>query len=142
MTPQNKILAKRIALTIGILAVVTVLAILIIKNVKYRREMREQETENDAPRSTGSSGGNLSSGSSMNTLNGRTFTTSEVEKMQSYMLFLGQMAQNQYIIGQIRNTGGIDGKIGSGFKNALAECIRIKAVKDLDELYQAAIKIM
>jgi hypothetical protein len=140
MTPENKLMFKRIALTVGIIVVLTTVLVLIVRNNKYKRdaEGKRQSDEESPSKPSGSTGGS----SLANTLEGRTFTTTEVEKMQAYMLFVGQMAQNQYLIGQIRDTGGIDGRIGAGFKNALAECIRIGVVKNLDELYQTAMKTM
>lgn len=143
MTPENKLLLKRIALFVGIAAILATVIVLIVQNNKYKRDAEKAEENSDAsppkPTSTGTSGGSSSGGSSTNTLNGRTFTKTEIEKMQTLMAFIGYMKQNQFIQSSIAETGGIDGKIGEGFKEALAECIRIGAVKDLDDLYYAAV---
>lgn len=138
MTPEGKRTVKIIAIVGGIALILTAITILIVQQVQKARAEREEEeaaaSSKPAPQHTSPTA------LSVATLEGRTFTKAEVEKMQSYMLIIGQFAQNEYIISNIRDTGGIDGKIGQGFKNALAECIRLKVVSGLDQLYTFAMK--
>jgi hypothetical protein len=113
---------------------------------KSKAEKEEQEKggiSNDgdsAPSkpSSGTSGG----GSSTSSFGGRSFSKAEIEKMQSYLFNMGAMAMNDTIVSAIRDSGGIDGKIGTGFKNAYNEAIRVGIIKSLDDLYTQAMKLM
>lgn len=142
MTPQNKKIVKIIAVSAGIVLVLTVITILIVKQVQKSREQREASRisgEGDsAPSKTGwnSSG----SSSSTNSFGGRTFTETEIIKMQSYLFNMGAMAMNETIVSAIRDTGGIDGKIGTGFKTAYNEAIRTGLIHSLEDLYTQAMK--
>lgn len=142
MTPENKKVVKIIAVSIGIILVLSVITILIIKQVQKGREEREASRISDggdsAPSkpSSGTSGG----GSSTSSFGGRTFSKAEIEKMQSYLFNMGAMAMNDTIVSAIRDTGGIDGRIGTGFKTAYNEAIRIGIIHSLDELYSEAMK--
>lgn len=142
MTPENKKVVKIIAVSIGIILVLSVITILIIKQVQKGREEREASRISDggdsAPSkpSSGTSGG----GSSTSSFGGRTFSKAEIEKMQSYLFNMGAMAMNDTIVSAIRDTGGIDGRIGTGFKTAYNEAIRIGIIHSLEELYSEALK--
>lgn len=144
MTAENKKVVKILAVSVGVVLILTAITILIVKQVQKNREKREalKASEN-------SSGGNsvpaksslgTSNSSSLNTFGGRTFSKAEIEKMQSYLLNVGAMALNEVIVSSIRNTGGIDGKIGTGFKTAYNEAIRAGYIKSLDDLYTQAMK--
>lgn len=136
MTPQEKTSLKIIAILGGIL-ILTIATILIVRKIRDTRAERE-ENEATEKEEAGSPPRSGSESSAMNTLNGRTFTKTEIEKMQSYLINLGAFKMNDLIVRSIRDTGGIDGKIGSGFKAAFAEAIRIGEITDLDDLYTQA----
>lgn len=141
MTPENKKVVKIIALSVGIILVLTVITVLIVKQIQKGRDeeaSRISDGGDSAPSkpSSGSSGG----GSSTSTFGGRTFSKEEIEKMQSYLFNMGAMAMNDTIISAIRDTGGIDGRIGTGFKTAYNEAIRIGIIHSLEELYSEALK--
>ena len=145
MTPENKKVVKIIAVSAGVILILTVVTILIVKQVQKSRAEREEKEKSggsnggdSAPSktSTGNSGG----GSSTNSFGGRTFSTAEIEKMQSYLMNMGSMAGSDLIYKSIRDTGGIDGKIGTGFKTAYNEAIRIGIIHSLDELYTEAMR--
>lgn len=142
MTPENKKVVKIIAVSIGIILVLSVITILIIKQVQKGREEREASRISDGGDSAPSkpSSGYSGGGSSTSSFGGRTFSKAEIEKMQSYLFNMGAMAMNDTIVSAIRDTGGIDGKIGTGFKTAYNEAIRIGIIHSLDELYSEAMK--
>jgi hypothetical protein len=141
MTPENKKVVKIIALSVGIILVLTVITVLIVKQIQKGRDeeaSRISDGGDSAPSkpSSGYSGG----GSSTSSFGGRTFSKEEIEKMQSYLFNMGAMAMNDTIVSAIRDTGGIDGKIGTGFKTAYNEAIRIGIIHSLNELYSEAMK--
>lgn len=136
MTPENKKVIKIIAVSVGVILVLTAITILIVKQVQKAREEREAtriaEAGSSAP-SKPSSG--ASSGVSTSSFGGRTFSKTEIEKMQAYLFNMGAMAMNDTIVSAIRDTGGVDGKIGTGFKTAYNEAIRVGIIHSLEELY-------
>jgi hypothetical protein len=141
MTPENKKRLKIIALSVGIIIVLAVITALIVKQIQKGRDeeaSRISDGGDSAPSkpSSGYSGG----GSSTSSFGGRTFSKEEIEKMQSYLFNMGAMAMNDTIVSAIRDTGGIDGKIGTGFKTAYNEAIRIGIIHSLNELYSEAMK--
>ncbi|ASS48411.1 MAG: hypothetical protein A3D31_08390 [Candidatus Fluviicola riflensis] len=142
MTPENKKVVKIIAVSVGIILVLSVITILIIKQVQKGREEREASRISDGGDSapSKSSSGTSGGGSSTGSFGGRTFSKAEIEKMQSYLFNMGAMAMNETIVSAIRDTGGIDGRIGTGFKTAYNEAIRIGIIHSLDELYSEAMK--
>jgi hypothetical protein len=141
MTPENKKVVKIIVVSVGVAMILTVITILIVKQVRNSREENDTDSESGDPAPSKSNQTSSSSGSgSMNTLNGRTFTKIEIEKMQSFLFNMGAMAMNELIVSKIRDSGGIDGKIGTGFKAAFNEAIRINIVKNLDDLYTQAMR--
>ena len=142
MTPENKKVVKIIAVSVGIILVLSVITILIIKQVQKGREEREASRISDGGDSEPSKAslGSSGSGSSTSTFGGRTFSKSEIQKMQGYLMNMGAFAYNDLIVRSIRDSGGIDGKIGTGFKTAYNEAIRIGIIHNLDELYSEAMK--
>ena len=145
MTTENKKVVKIIAVSAGVILILTVVTILIVKQVQKNKAKREAEEKDGVSNggdsspsktSTGSSGG----GSSTSSFGGRTFSKSEIEKMQGYLMNMGAFAYNDLIVRSIRDSGGIDGKIGNGFKVAYNEAIRIGIIHSLDELYSEALK--
>lgn len=143
MTPENKKTIKVLAIAVGIILVLAVIAILIGQKIKRDREAREESGTSDggsAPSATGSASTSSGGGSSTSSFGGRTFSKTEIEKMQSFLFNMGAMAMNELIVGSIRDTGGIDGKIGTGFKTAYNEAIRIGIIKSLNDLYTQAMK--
>ncbi|TSJ41264.1 hypothetical protein [Fluviicola chungangensis] len=148
MTPENKKVIKVIAISLGIAIIATVATIIIIKQVQKSRAMKEAEEKDgiseggssalSKPTSGVSSGG----GSSTSSFGGRTFSKDEIVKMQSYLFNMGAMKMNDLIVSSIRDTGGIDGKIGTGFKTAYNEAIRVGIIKNLDDLYTQAMNLM
>lgn len=139
MTAETKKTLKILAISLGAILILSVITYLIIKQVQKNRDAREALKASSgggdsAPKtSSGSSGG-----SSLNSFGGRTFSKTEIEKMQSYLFNMGAMAGNELIVSSIRDTGGIDGKIGTGFKTAYNEAIKEGIIKSLDDLYTKA----
>lgn len=148
MTPENKKVLKIIAISAGVILILTAITILIVKQVQKSREAREANeasgvsNDGDSAPSKSSTGTSSGGGSSTKSFGGRTFSKAEIEKMQSYLFNMGAMAMNDLIVSSIRDSGGIDGKIGNGFKNAYNEAIRIGLIKSLDDLYNQAMKLM
>ncbi len=147
MTPENKKVIKVIAISLGIAIIVTVATIIIIKQVQKSRATKEADEKdgvsdggNPAPYKPSS--GSSSGGSSTSSFGGRTFSKDEIVKMQSYLFNMGAMKMNDKIVSAIRDSGGIDGKIGNGFKTAYNEAIRVGIIKNLDDLYTQAMKLM
>lgn len=143
MTPENKRIVKIIAISAGVVLILTVITVLIVRQVQKGREARENGVSDEGDSSpskpsSGTSGGSYSTSS----FGGRTFSKAEIEKMQSYLFNMGAMAMNELIVSSIRDTGGIDGKIGTGFKTAYNEAIRVGIIKGLDDLYTQAMKLM
>ncbi|MNJ85720.1 hypothetical protein D3C87_31990 [compost metagenome] len=142
MTPENKKVVKIIAISAGVILILAVITVLIVKQVQKGREEKggvSDEGDSAPSKSYPTSSG---SGSSTSSFGGRTFSKAEIEKMQSYLFNMGAMAMNELIVSSIRDTGGIDGKIGTGFKNAYNEAIRVGIIKSLDDLYTQAMKLM
>lgn len=142
MTPENKKVVKIIAISAGVILILAVITVLIVKQVQKGREEKggvSDEGDSAPSKSYPTSSG---SGSSTSSFGGRTFSKAEIEKMQSYLFNMGAMAMNELIVSSIRDTGGIDGKIGTGFKNAYNEAIRVGLIKSLDDLYTQAMKLM
>lgn len=144
MTPEAKKVLKVALISVGIITIITVIAVLVIK--KIQKDKEEKEADKEEPQSKTvyvhqtPTGGSSASASTTNTLNGRVYTRAEIEKMQSYLVHMGSVKNNMTIVKSIQDNGGIDGKIGSGFKAALKEALRIKMVNDQDDLYARAIK--
>lgn len=141
MTVKEKKVVKIVGLSLGGAIILTVIIILIVKQVQKSRDAKAvEDLGSSSPKiNTGSNSSGYSS-SSTSSLNGRTFSKTEIEKMQSYLFNMGAMAMNELIVSSIRDSGGIDGKIGNGFKTALSEAIRINIVNSLDDLYTQAMK--
>jgi hypothetical protein len=141
MTVKEKKVVKIVGLSLGGAIILTVIIILIVKQVQKSRDAKSvEDLGSSSPKiNTGSNSSGYSS-SSTSSLNGRTFSKTEIEKMQSYLFNMGAMAMNELIVSSIRDSGGIDGKIGNGFKTALSEAIRINIVNSLDDLYTQAMK--
>ncbi len=144
MTPENKKVVKIIALSLGAIIVLAVITILIVKQVQKGREAREESRISDGGDSAPAKSNPTSSGGGYSTssFGGRTFSKTEIEKMQSFLFNMGAMAMNDTIVSAIRDSGGIDGKIGTGFKTAYNEAIKIGIIKSLDDLYTQAMKLM
>lgn len=148
MTAENKKVVKILAISVGVILILTGITILIVKQVQKNRDAREalkasaDSKGTDSPPAKTSSGtsGSTSGSSSTNTFGGRTFSKTEIERMQAYLLSSGAIERNELIVSSIRDTGGIDGKIGTGFKTAYNEAIRIGLIKSLDDLYTQAMK--
>ncbi|MNU67063.1 hypothetical protein D3C71_563940 [compost metagenome] len=145
MTPENKKVVKIIALSVGIILVLTVITILIVKQLQKGKDANGESgvsDDGDSAQSKTNTGASSGGGSSTSSFGGRTFSKAEIEKMQSYLFNMGAMKMNDLIVSSIRDSGGIDGKIGTGFKNAYNEAIRVGIIKSLDDLYTQAMKLM
>jgi uncharacterized membrane protein len=144
MTPENKKVVKIIAVSVGIILVLSVITVLIVKQVEKNRAKREAEkngvSDGGDSKPSASSSSTSGGGSSTSSFGGRTFSKTEIEKMQSYLFNIGAMAMNETIVSAIRDSGGIDGKIGNGFKTAYNEALRVGFIKSLDDLYTQAMK--
>ena len=144
MTPETKKVVKVILITTGIVLVVGGITLIIY--LSWKKSHQEESSEenpyvkaNKKPTSSSSSSSSTSHSSApTNVYNGVTYTVSEIKRMQSYLLHMGAILSNEYIVGRIQNTGGIDGKIGTGFKEALLEAIKIDLVTDITHLLSRA----
>lgn len=119
---KKKNIGGIVALIAGIVLVLGSIVTVVVIQVRKNREDEDEASEMlDLPTATahlqnsGNDGG-LSAGSSTS-----VFTTEQIKVMQTYLLQLGIQHNNQYIIDAIQLTGGIDGKIGSGFHAAVLE---------------------
>lgn len=72
---------------------------------------------------------------SSNNLRPQSYTPTEIERMQAWLMQVGLTYGNNTIVNAIRSTGGVDGKIGNGFHTALNEAIKQGYVKSLSDLY-------
>lgn len=140
MTPQDKKTLKIVVISLGALVIVVVIVALIINNRDRDKDTEEIDTDSAPQKTTNSSSGTASSSSSLNSFQGRTFAKNEIEQMQSFLFNMGAMALNDLIVNSIRDSGGIDGKIGNGFKTAYNEAIRIGIINNLDDLYTRAMR--
>lgn len=130
MTPESKKTLKRIALIGGILLVVGGIGLLIYLNWKKNKEDEDSDTETPK-NSTGKT-------TTIVKVVPSQYSVSEIKKMQNYLYLRATMMPNSYIIKRINDTGGIDGKMGNGFNDALKEAIRVNIVKDLNDLLTKA----
>lgn len=129
MTAESKTIWKTVGITAGVILIIGAIVIIVIQRRKRNEEL--EDIDYAPEKSSGSS----SSGSSVNNSG---FTTEEVKRMQSWLVKIATMWQNSVIVNAIQSTGGIDGKLGSGFNKALAEAIRVKYVTDIHDLYVQA----
>lgn len=126
MTPENKLVWRTVAFTAGIAILIGITIYLVIRN----RDKGQQQNEDYSPSAPSKKPASPTSGSS-----GSNFTTDEVKRMQSYLYVYGAMALNSTITDSIKDSKGIDGVIGSGFRTALAEAIKIGIVDSQQDLY-------
>lgn len=119
---KKKKIGGIVALIAGIVLVLGSITTIIVIQVRKNKDDDEEIQEMDLPTATAhlqssNTGGetSLTGGSSS------VFTTEQIKVMQTYLLQLGIQHNNQYIIDAIQLTGGIDGKIGSGFHAAVKE---------------------
>lgn len=130
MTPEKKQVVKAITITVGIALIIAAIVIVVV--VRRKKAQEEEPMDYEPHYSPAKSGGSSSTSS--------RYTKQEVEHMQSYLFNMGAMAQNEYIVRRIRETGGIDGLIGDGFNDALKEAIKIGLVSSLNDLYERSKK--
>ncbi len=64
-------------------------------------------------------------------VNTSLYNENEVKSMQSYLVSLGGQSKMW-----VDTTGGVDGKIGNGFKNAYTWAVVSGQVLDIDDLYK------
>lgn len=132
MTPETKQVWKAIALSAGILLVVTSIGIMVYRYFNKDDEpetnikVLDQTPDNPTPSYTSSTS------KGYNNLN---YSFADVERMQAWLVKIATLWQNNVILKAIRDSGGIDGKMGTGFNIALKEAIRVTYVKDLNDLY-------
>lgn len=136
MTPDKKRIWKTVAIVAGITLVLTSIVIIIYQQHKKKKDETEDENPYVAAKPSGASAVNSSSASSAGAVytNG-SYTKAEVERMQSWLFSVATIWHNNVIVDAIRNSGGIDGKMGNGFNKALTEAIRVKYVTNLQDLY-------
>ncbi|ASS50146.1 MAG: hypothetical protein A3D31_11300 [Candidatus Fluviicola riflensis] len=131
MTPETKKTLKAIALTAGIILVVGGIGLLIYLNWKKNKE---DDEDSDAETQKNSAGKTTT----IVKVVPSNYSVSEIKKMQNYLYLRATMMPNSYIIKRLTDTGGIDGKMGDGFNDALKEAIRVNIVKDLNDLLTKA----
>ena len=124
---QKGNLAPKIALIVGIMLLLGAIAFLIVKLVQAQREAREED-EPIAPIAPKAPGQVASAAPVQN------HGSELIKKMQSYLLNVGIINNNNEIIDAIRLTGGIDGIRGNGFDAALRMAIEKGYVKSYDDL--------
>lgn len=113
---KEKNIGGIIALVAGIVLVLGGIATIIVIQVQKSKEGREDQPIIDLDAGMLNSVNTNSSGTS-----NQSFTVEQIKAMQRYLLQLGIQKNNQYIIDAIQLTGGIDGKMGSGFRAAVQE---------------------
>lgn len=119
MNATKKNILPTLALIIGILLLIATGIFLTIKLRKDAKKTSQSRIKNKNFQST------------------QPDTKTEIEqikRMQRYLLNLGVKYNNNFIIDAINLTGGIDGKIGSGFRSALSEAIEKGYVKNFNDL--------
>ncbi len=131
MNDQAKNNLKAVALSLGIVLIVASVVIIIYK--QYQKG-KDDSTDDTNPYLSKSNQSQTSSQSSIPNYSNQGYTESEVEKMQGWLFSTATLKHNDIIVKAIRDTGGIDGKMGSGFKIALKEAMRVGYVKDLKDL--------
>jgi len=123
MNAQQKKIVKIVGISTGVLLLIGGIVALII----YKQRQKELA---DEPTFTGTG----ATGNS-HTSAPQSYTPTEIERMQTWLMQVGLTYGNDTIVNAIRTTGGIDGKIGNGFNTALNEAIKQGYVKSLSDLY-------
>ena len=114
---KEKNIGGIIALVAGVVLVLGSVVTIIVIQVNKNKSNQEGEPIIDLDAAM-SDMNNSSVGSSVGS---SSFTTEQIKAMQTYLLQIGIQKNNQYIIDAIQLTGGIDGKMGSGFRAAVQE---------------------
>lgn len=129
MTEQSKKILKGVGITVGILLILGIGIMIYFKSTKSNEE-DEEENPYIKPKQAASSTNATSSGGV-----NPEYTKAEIKRMQSWLLSTSRLIMNTYIERAITDSGGLDGVIGSGFRKAEAEAIRIGLLKDRNDLY-------
>lgn len=133
MTEDKKKALKVVAL-IGGIALVGVGGYFLFKHLSSGSEEEQDENKYlSKPSQGGSSGG---SGGSYN----QPYPKEEVKNMQAWLLTSSIFYGNGYVAEQIKNTGGLDGVMGTGFYNAMQAAIKEGWVSDLKDLHNKSNK--
>lgn len=113
---KEKNIGGIIALVGGIILVLGSIVTIIVIKVRKKKEdeLNNPVIDLDEAMSNAENSGVVTSDS-------MGFTTEQIKAMQTYLLQIGIQKNNQYIIDAIQLTGGIDGKMGSGFHAAIQE---------------------
>jgi hypothetical protein len=130
MEAQTKKILKGVGITVGILLIVGIGVMIYIKSTK-KGDGDEDENPYTKPRQP-----NGNTGSTSGSINAVSYTINQIKGMQNWLMIRAINANNQVIIQAIENTGGIDGVIGSGFRKAEAEAIRIGLIRDRAQLFE------
>ncbi|NGF76822.1 hypothetical protein G5B10_13125 [Fluviicola sp. SGL-29] len=125
MNANQKKIVKIVGISAGVLLLIGGIVALIIYKQRQKELADEPTFINNG---SGSMGGSY-------TPTSQSYTPTEIERMQSWLMQVGLTYGNSIIVDSIRTTGGIDGKMGKGFQNALDEAIRKGYVKSLSDLY-------
>lgn len=125
MNAKQKKIVKVVGISAGVLLLIGGIVALIIYKQRQKELADEPTFINNG---SGSTGGSY-------TPTSQSYTPTEIERMQSWLVQVGLTYGNSVIVDAIRTTGGIDGKIGKGFNTALDEAIRKGYVKSLSDLY-------
>lgn len=128
MTTKSKKILKGVGITVVILLILGLGVMIYFKSTKSGDEDND-DNPYTKPRNTSSGSGSGSGSTSV-------YTKDEIKGMQNWLMIRAMNADNQVIIQAIESTGGIDGIIGSGFRKAEAEAIRIGLIKDRASLYE------
>lgn len=136
MTPENKKIWKTIGIIGGILLILSAIGIVIYKSVTKDNEPGDDPQDEQDPEENNYS---APKATTKPAYDNKGYTFEQVEKMQAWLLKIASLWQNNYIVERLRSTGGIDGKMGDGFNDALREAIRVNYVKDLADLYKKSI---
>ena len=125
---EKQNLGAKIALIAGIVILLGAITFLIVKLVQAKREAKEEEELAVAPRAVSPPSQQSSQAQVQNS------GSELIKKMQSYLLNVGIINNNNEIIDAIRLTGGVDGIRGDGFNAALQMAIEKGYVKSYDDL--------
>ncbi len=135
MNDQAKNNLKAVALSLGIVLIIASVVVIIYKQYQKGKDDSTDDTNPYLPLSKSAhSPSQTPSQSSFPNYFNQGYTKAEVERMQGWLFSTATLKHNEIIVKAIRDNGGIDGKMGSGFKIALKEAIRVGYVKDLKDL--------
>ncbi len=133
MTTEKKKVWKTIAIVVGALLIASAIGYGIYKWSTDDEPEDDEKQSDPEPKTTPSSSTPRSY--STPTYDNKGYTTEQVEKMQTWLIRMAAFKNSPAILRAIQETGGVDGRMGTGFNAALTEAIRLGWVSGLTDLY-------